>query len=127
MTRADKFLAAGILLVALLGLMLTYRHLFISTGEPLPTHAVISAQGKVVRTITLDPNGGESTFLINGRIGAATVEVVGAKIRMREANCSNQICVKQGWIEHPGESIVCIPGEILIHIDGAATVDAVTR
>jgi hypothetical protein len=55
------------------------------------------------------------------------VEVDGGKIRMLKANCPEQICVKQGWIKDPGASIVCLPGEIIIHIDGPADVDAVTR
>jgi hypothetical protein len=46
---------------------------------------------------------------------------------MREANCPEQICVKQSWIQAPGSTIVCLPGEIIIHIDGLAPVDAVTR
>lgn len=127
MTRADKFLAATILGVALLGLVLTYRHLFTSAGQVAPTQAIIRVQGQVVRTIDLDPDGVHSTFLVSGRLGAATVEVSDAKIRMHEATCLGQICVKQGWITHPGESIVCVPGEIVIHLTGPSTVDAVTR
>jgi hypothetical protein len=53
--------------------------------------------------------------------------VEGKRIRMKEANCPDKICVRQGWIEKPGDSIVCIPGEIIIRIEGAAPLDAVTR
>lgn len=128
MNRADKVLTAAILIISLAGLVMTYRHLFTSTGLSSPATAVISVGGKVLRSITLLPDaGGTTTIPVPGLLGTATVEISGAKIRMGEAPCPHQICVKQGWIEHPGESIVCIPGEIVIHINGAATVDAVTR
>jgi len=55
------------------------------------------------------------------------VEVEGKRIRMMEAPCAGKICVNQKWIENPGQIIVCIPGEILIRIEGTAPLDAVTR
>jgi hypothetical protein len=127
MTRADKLLTAAILLCALLGSMRIYRHFFTPLDQLFPAQATITSKGKVVRTITLPPAGGKQTMQVSGRAGPATVEVEGGKIRMREANCPEQICVKQGWIQEPGASIVCLPGEIIIHLDGQETVDAVTR
>jgi len=127
MTRADKFLIAAILLCALLGLAKIYQHFFTPLDQLFSAQATITAGGQVVRTIDLDPAGDKMTLQVSGRLGLATVEVAGRKIRMLAANCPEQICVKQGWIEDPGASIVCLPGEIIIHIDGPAAVDAVTR
>ncbi|MDZ4185735.1 MAG: NusG domain II-containing protein [Desulfuromonadales bacterium] len=127
MTRADKVLIAAVLLCALLGLLTIYRHFFISSDQPFPKQATITVDGKVLRTIDLDPVAGNEMIQITGRLGPATVEVAGGRIRMREANCPEQICVKQGWIQAPGSTIVCLPGEIIIHIEGPAPVDAVTR
>lgn len=127
MTRADKFLTAVILLCALFGLGNIYRHFFTPSGQLFPVQAKISYQGKVLRTIDLVPGNDKMILQVSGRLGPATVEVEGGKIRILEANCPNQICVKQGWIQNPGASIVCLPGEIIIHIDGQAAVDAVTR
>lgn len=127
MTRADKLLIAAILLCALLGMATIYRHFFPTIDQHPPAQATISTQGKILRTIDLHPVDGRMTFQVSGRLGAATVEVADGKIRMLEANCPEQICVKQGWIHDPGASIVCLPGEIIIHIDGQRSVDAVTR
>lgn len=91
------------------------------------TLAVIKACGKTVRKIDLPDKGRNSTFIVHGRLGPATVEVAGKRIRMKEAPCPGHICVRQGWIENAGEAIVCIPGEILVRIEGTAPVDAVTR
>ena len=127
MTRADKYLLAGLLLCALLGLLTIYRHFFNPLAQHLPAQATITAEGKVLQTIDLDPAAARQIIQISGRLGAATVEVADGKIRMLASNCPEQTCVKQSWIQTPGSTIVCLPGEIIIHVDGAATVDAVTR
>lgn len=127
MTRADKFLIAAILLCSLIGLVKIYRNFFSPLDQLFPAQAMITMQGEVLDAIDLDPAADKKIIHVTGRLGAATVEVSNGKIRMLEANCPEQICVKQGWIEEPGASIVCLPGEIIIHIDGKATVDAVTR
>lgn len=66
---------------------------------------------------------------LQGKIGPATVEVGGGRIRMLEAPCPDKICIRRGWIEKTGDSIICIPNEIHIFIQGksAAPVDALTR
>jgi len=127
MTRADKVLVAAVLLSALWGLVMIYRHVFTSLNQLFPTQATITIAGKVIQTIDLDPARDKKIIQIAGRVGPATVEVADGKIRMLEANCPKQICVKQSWIQSPGSTIVCLPGEIIIHVDGTAPVDAVTR
>lgn len=126
MTRGDKFLLAGLLFVSLLSMAVLYDRLSLFPGRSESVRVVISVQGKTVRTIDL-PASSRSTFTIHGRLGPSTVEVEGTRVRMPEAPCPGKICVGQGWISHPGQSIVCIPGEILIRIEGAAPIDAVTR
>ncbi len=126
MTRGDKFLLAGLLLIALLSVAVLYGRLSFFPAKTESVQAVITAQGKLVRKIEL-VEGVKSSFVIRGLGGPSTVETDGARIRMLEAPCSGQICVKEGWIGHPGQTIVCIPGEILIRIEGTAAVDAVTR
>jgi len=126
MTRADKILLAGLLLVSLLSVAAAGSRFFLLSGKSEPLQAVIMSQGKQVRRINLSA-GGRSSFAVQGRSGYSTVEIEGGRIRMLNAPCSGQICVKQGWIEHSGQTIVCIPEEMLIRIEGAAPVDAVTR
>lgn len=126
MTRGDKFLLAGLLSVSLLATAVLYGRFFLFPGKGEAARAVISVQGRIIRTIDLSA-GARSFFVVNGRLGPATVEVDGARLRLREASCAGRVCIGQGWIDHPGQSIVCMPGEILIRIVGAAPLDAVTR
>lgn len=55
------------------------------------------------------------------------IEIREGKIRVLKSDCPQQICVNMGWIQHPGETIVCVPNKILIEIKsaGAPAVDAV--
>lgn len=126
MTRADKFLLAGLLCTSLLAAALLYGRFSLFPAKGRPVQAVISVQGKVVRRLAL-PAGAPSSFLVRGVVGASTVEVEGGRVRMLEAPCPGGVCVKQGWIDRPGQSIVCIPGQILVRIEGTAPLDAVTR
>jgi len=127
MTRGDKFLAAAILLTAILAIAFPRLHSSLFPVATSSARAVIKAQGKIVREVVLSDSGGRSTLVVNGRAGPSTIEVEGKRIRMKEANCPDKICVRQGWIEKPGDSIACIPGEIIVRIEGAAPLDAVTR
>ena len=127
MTRGDKYLAAGILLVAIFALAFPRLQSSLFPMATSSVRAVIKTQGEIVREVDLSGRGGRSTLVVNGRVGPSTLEVEGKRIRMKEANCPDKICVRQGWIEKPGDSIVCIPGEILIRIEGTAPLDAVTR
>jgi hypothetical protein len=128
MTRADKLLATAVLVAAIVGISLPWLRsaLFPGMGGG-SSLAVVKVRGEIVRKVALSDGEGNSTFTVNGRIGPCIVEVSGKKIRMREAPCPDRICVRQGWIERAGESVVCVPGEVLIRIEGAAPVDAVTR
>jgi hypothetical protein len=117
---------AGLLFVSLLSVAALYGRFFFFPGTSQSVRAVITSEGKLVRTVSLSP-GERSSFHVHGRAGSSTVEIEGTRIRMLDAPCIGRVCVKQGWIEHPGQTIVCVPGEILVRIEGAAPVDAVTR
>ncbi|MBJ6799791.1 NusG domain II-containing protein [Geomonas propionica] len=123
MTRGDKILVAVILLLAI-GCAAALYGRFLLLDRPRATRAVVTVRGKTVRVIELPSRG---IFVLQGRSGPAKLEVAGMRIRMREAHCPGGICLRQGWIRRAGESIICVPGEIAIHIEGAAMLDAVTR
>ena len=126
MTRGDKYLLAGLLILALLSMAVLYGRVPLIPGKAEALQATISVRGNIVKMIAL-PAGEQLTCSLQGRSGAALVEINGSRVRMLEAHCPGGLCVRQGWIERPGQSIVCIPGEILIRIEGTAPLDAVTR
>ncbi|URA10222.1 NusG domain II-containing protein [Thermospira aquatica] len=50
--------------------------------------------------------------------GRGVVEIKGGKVRMRESDCRDQICVHKGWISHLGDAIICMPNRVVVEIVG---------
>ena len=46
-----------------------------------------------------------------------TVEIRNGSVRVISADCKNQICVNHKPISKKGESIVCLPNEVIIEIE----------
>jgi hypothetical protein len=85
MTRGDKFLAAGILIAAILAIAFPRLHSSLFPMKNSSTRAVIKAQGKIVREVDLSGRGEKSTFIVQGRVGPSTIEVVGKRIQINDA------------------------------------------
>lgn len=59
------------------------------------------------RTVTLESNGVKSV-----------IEISAKTVRVNEATCPGNDCVRQGVISRPGETIVCLPARIVITLSG---------
>lgn len=127
MRKADNCLIVGVLLAAALSAMIYYRVTLLRTDTAVDTRAVIKIRGRIVRTIDLLKDGKHAVYQVQGSIGRALVELDGNRVRMREAPCPDRTCILQGWIERPGESVVCLPNLLEIRIEGGSGLDAVTR
>ena len=44
---------------------------------------------------------------------------MGITIRIKEANCGDQVCVRRGWAKENGETIVCLPHKLVIEVQGS--------
>ncbi len=62
--------------------------------------------------------------ILNGRM---QFEIKDARIRVLNSDCPHHICKNMGWIKYNGETIVCVPNQVLIEIKskGPAVIDAV--
>lgn len=76
---------------------------------------VIYLDNKIYREVPIDE---EKTIEIkkNGIINKIHIHDNG--VEMEEANCSDKVCVKTGFIKKPGQSIVCLPHKINVKIVG---------
>lgn len=52
------------------------------------------------------------------------IEISGGKIRVSEAGCKDNTCVKMGWLES-GAPIVCLPNHLVIRYVSVGEIDAV--
>lgn len=46
------------------------------------------------------------------------ISVEPGRIRVEHANCPDQVCVNQGWIQDSALPIVCLPNKLIIEITG---------
>lgn len=76
---------------------------------------VIQIDGKRVHTMELDKDAEYMAETADGNYN--TVIVKDQSVRVEEADCKNQICVKTGAIHFPGEVIACMPHRMMIYIE----------
>lgn len=57
------------------------------------------------------------------------IEIAEGGVRMKEADCPDQICVSRGLIQKSGQSIVCLPHRLVIRLEqvGDQELDAVAE
>lgn len=109
MSKQDRKIIFIVLLLALLLALVFY----LASGKQASTQAVITLQGEE-RILPLDH---AETLSLTGAYGPLTVEIAPGKIRVAEVTCPDQTCYKTGWIERSGQVIVCIPNQLVIHLE----------
>ena len=123
--KSTKFwitLVAGLLILGAAAAVIVWK---LSPGG---TVAEISQNGTVIRTIRLDRVTQAETFTVEGPAGSNTIEVEPGRIRVRAADCPDQVCVHQGWLSDGVTPIVCLPNKLVISLrapEGGA--DAVSQ
>ena len=111
-TRNDLILILAILLMA--GAYLLYTNLTRQTGG----YAVAYVSGKEVARYPLAlPN----EAVITGKEGGTnTLVIAGGQAKVTEASCPDGLCVNQGAVSYQNQTIVCLPNELVVQIEGGA-------
>ena len=76
------------------------------------------------------PLGKDATKTITTGLGTNVVVIKDGRVHVEEADCPNQDCVHQGWIDAAGQQIVCLPHKLTVDIvdeNAKATYDVVGR
>ncbi len=88
--------------------------------------AVVTQDGEVLSEIHLQDVKKEYSFTVEDPDGHYNViSVRPGMIRVSEADCPDQICVKQGWVSGGVTPIVCLPHKLMITFEGRSETDAV--
>lgn len=116
----DWVVAAGLLL-----LVAVTAYAQIAPGQQ-GSVAMIHAPGMADRTISLQE---DQVIEVQGKLGISRIEVKSGQARMVESACPNRLCLQMGWVDRPGQSVICLPNQVWLTIEGAAGKgpDAVTR
>lgn len=124
LTRADKALIAGLLVVSLAGIGLNFSALS-PGGEQ---EAQITKNGQLIRVVPLRP-GYSQEIRLGGEAGYNVIEVDNGRIRVKDSDCPDRVCVRSGWVAAAPQQVVCLPYRVMIRIHSArpADVDEITR
>ncbi|SFR63451.1 NusG domain II-containing protein [Anaeromicropila populeti] len=86
----------------------------------------VKVEGQVYKTVSLR----EDIFLeiVNSKGKKNVLEIKDGKASITHADCPNQYCVHHKEISKAGESIICLPNQVVVSIKGdeEAELDAVS-
>lgn len=70
-------------------------------------------------TTTIDlPLAFEKRLSISTDHGNNTIVINGNEIKIVDADCKDELCIKQGSISKIGKTLICLPNELIIEIKG---------
>ena len=125
MTRADFLIGAAALLASAVGFAwLKWRPI----QQTAVLEMIVFKHNQVVLRCLLSDSG-EDIWTFGEPGGQNKVQRIGRRVRVLQADCPDQLCVRQGWIEKAGDQLLCIPNRLLVEIrsKGADVIDTVAR
>lgn len=118
--RKGDLLAVGLVLAAAVLLTVFFWLRYSKTEAAV---ARIYLNGELVHEMPLDV---DAEYAVSGAYHN-TVTVKNGKVSVTFTDCPGGDCLRTGWIDSAGRSIVCLPNHMEIVITGEASVDAVVR
>lgn len=118
----DALVAAAVVALAVVTALLFYGP---RTGAGQLT-AVITQHGQTVRTVALTGLDKELVIPLDDGTYHLTVRISGDAAYIADSDCPGQDCVHTGAISRAGQSIVCLPAQVVISlVSTSSDVDAV--
>jgi len=117
MTKGDKILIMTIVIISVISLGLIKN----SVTRYNDKYISIQIDGKEYKKIIFDKSLIGKTIPINSEFGYNLIQIGDEEVRVIEADCPDELDVKQGYISAPGEIIVCLPNRLVIEIIGIET------
>ncbi len=108
--RGDLVLLGGVLFVGI------FLGLFLLLAGKAGGQVEIRVAGEVVKTLPLDK---DCTYLIDGAAGGTNRLVIqDGQAWLEEASCPDELCIHMGKIRQTGQSIICLPNQVVIEVIG---------
>lgn len=81
-------------------------------------------------TAVFHPMNRDTIIHVEGNLGQITVMVDSLRTRIADSPCPGQDCVRQGWLDKPGDMSVCVPSGVFLVVsengEGKTSPDAVS-
>lgn len=114
MKRRDLIFAAGVVFVIILCFLLRGA---LYHGEA--AYLEISRDGNLISRTRLSELEGQELRIASPDGGYNLVCIENGGVFVREADCENGNCIRQGVIHRTGESIICLPHKLTVTIVGS--------
>ena len=98
---------------------------YIFTSAETGNTAIVTRDG--VEICRLDLGEDTEMTLTDGAEGYNIIVVENGTVRVSEADCPDQICVKQGAIDDDAAPVVCLPHKLVIEVTAESDADAVAK
>ena len=124
--RNSRFLSpAGWLLCGVLLLAGGALYLALSLS-PQGRTAVVERDGEVVLRQELSQLTEETVYTLEGAQGVElTITLSPEGAAVTSSTCPDQVCVRTGLLTRAGESAICLPGKVILRLEGGGdSVDA---
>ncbi len=119
MTRADRILAFGIAILALVAVPLVALAVGTGGGDAV----VVGPAGRSVLSLDTD-----QTVVVEGLQGSVVVEVRSGAVSVKESSCPDKVCVHSSPIDAQGGVIACVPNGVTVTVGSAGGgLDAIVR
>lgn len=115
MKRRDFLFAAAVVFLIILCFLLRS---VLYHGEAV--YLEISRDGTMISWTRLSELEGQELRIASPDGGYNLVCIENGGVFVREADCENGDCIRQGTIHHTGESIICLPHKLTVTIVGSA-------
>ena len=106
--RNDLILAVVMILVAAAGF------LWYNFSKEEGGYVALIQNGTEIQSFSLNEEQEYRIELEDGRYNL--LQIQGGKVYMKEASCPDQICVNHRPVSNVGETIVCLPNEIVLKV-----------
>jgi hypothetical protein len=114
MKKMDFIIIAFLLASALISIFA----LGVYRNSPVDIRVVeIKVDGQVYESFEWT-EGLEKEINIETEFGINRIVIDNEGLRIAYADCQNQVCVRDGIIDSPGEILVCLPHRLIIEIKG---------
>lgn len=112
LTKGDK------ILVAVLVVFSIFLAFYMSkvNAETEGKYVSIQINGEEINAIDFSDDIIGQTYTVETEYGRNVLEFGKDSIKMIEASCPDQLCIKQGTISHVGQLIVCLPNRLVVEI-----------
>lgn len=79
-------------------------------------YAIVEQDSKELMRLPLSESG---EYRISNGDSYNVIEITEGGVRMKEADCPDQICVSHRQISRDGESIICLPNQVVVTIQSS--------